>query len=378
MPSAVITGAGIGGLAAALALHRGGWRVTVIEERTDTSGGAGIVLAPNGLRALAALGIAPEDLGGAVIYPLGLRRPDGRWLQRLPAGAEPTRCLPRARLVDLLRSRLPLNTVRDGVAAIAASSTATGATLHTSGGDMAADLVVAADGVRSAIRRQHWPAAAQTYAGYVAWRGESCGLLPADLEPTGLEPFETWGRGVRVGVVPMTAESLYVYVTAPVASPDDIPNQPPLERFADWHSPMPTLLAQTRLTPAPVWALRRPPRSWHRGRIVLLGDAAHAMEPNLGQGGSAALEDAVTLAVCLAGGSTEKSLTAYTAARRPRTAKLLATSRTLGRLSLWSAPPVVAVRDALIAATPAIVTRRQFATVSGWQPSLPPRTEEPA
>ena len=268
MRNAVISGAGIGGLAAAVALRRAGWNVTVIEERTDTTGGAGIVLAPNGLRALAALGIASDDVGGAVISPIGLRRPDGRWLQR-PTMAGESRCLSRARLVEVLRAQLPTGTVSYGVAATGTRRTPNGVALRTDAGDLDTDLVVAADGVRSAIRRQHWPDAAQSYAGYVAWRGEFVGTLPGEHLPgkylPGEDvqdlPFETWGRGVRVGVVPMSTGSLYVYVTAPVASPDDVPISPPQQLFLDWHAPVAELLAQTKLVPAPVWALRRPPRA---------------------------------------------------------------------------------------------------------------------
>ncbi|WP_370514104.1 FAD-dependent monooxygenase [Cellulomonas sp. JZ18] len=143
-------------------------------------------------------------------------------------------------------------------------------------------------------------------------------------------------------------------------------------RFGHWHAPIPALLdavdPETVLR-HDVHALSAVPAALHRGTTVLVGDAAHALEPNLGQGAGLALEDAVVLAHVLAGGApVEPALARYTASRRPRAARLHATSGRLGRLTQHTGPVAARVRDAAVRLTPAALALRGTDATMGWRP----------
>ncbi|PVC94070.1 FAD-dependent monooxygenase [Streptomyces sp. CS014] len=379
---AVVAGGGIGGLTAAVALSRRGWRVTVCERASALTGiGAGIVLAPNALRALESIGLGPavsagEPLAGA----LGLRTPDGAWLSRTGATASrygvPARAVHRGFLIDALAAALPPGALRLGVSVGGVDEAAEGAVVvRTSAGELRADAVVAADGLRSALRGQLFPRhPGPRYAGETGWRAVLSGAgLPA------LPSAETWGRGERFGIVPLVDGRVYVYATA-VAGPGTRPADHRAElvrRFGAWHDPIPALLERLdRREPGPVTVLHHdfhelaePLPRFHSGRVALLGDAAHAMTPNLGQGGCQAIEDAVVLAYLLAGGTgVPAALAAYTEARLGRTTRISRRSRRMGDLARLSHPLAVSVRNFAVRATPSAVTTRGLDTLLGWQP----------
>lgn len=173
---AVVAGAGIGGLAAAVALHRRGVDVVVLERAERlVAGGAALSLWPNALRGLDRLGVGPAVRRHAALAGnSGIRRPDGRWLARTKLGAAVEarfgdRSLHRATLAELLVEQLPPDAVRYGTTVIDVDASV--AVLHTSDGDLSADLVVAADGIRSTLRTSLFRAAdGPRYAGYTAWR----------------------------------------------------------------------------------------------------------------------------------------------------------------------------------------------------------------
>ncbi|EYR62680.1 hypothetical protein N866_06265, partial [Actinotalea ferrariae CF5-4] len=142
-----------------------------------------------------------------------------------------------------------------------------------------------------------------------------------------------------------------------------------------WHAPIPALL--DALDPDAVLrhdvhALRHVPAPLHRGTAVLLGDAAHAMEPNLGQGACLALEDAVVLTHLLADDvPVEQALARYSAARRPRAVTLSRLSARLGRVTQGGGRVRAAVRDAAVRLTPAPVVLRGSDRAAGWRPPPP-------
>ncbi|WP_406388323.1 FAD-dependent oxidoreductase [Streptomyces sp. NBC_00211] len=390
-PHAVVAGAGIGGLTAAVALHRRGWRVTVCERSPQPSAtGAGIVLAPNALRAFDAIGFdAGRAAGRAVPAAMGLRRPDGRWLNRADASAltarygRPPLAVYRPALAEGLAAALPDTAIHYGARVTGVDhepGSPDAPVVRTSAGDLRADVVLAADGIHSGLRRAYFPDhPGLHYSGATAWRA----VLPAD-GPTGQPPAtaETWGRGERFGVVPLADGRVYLYATAVVPEghrPADVRAEL-LRRFASWHDPIPALLE--RIGPATVlqhdlYDVAAPLPRLHHGRIAWLGDAAHAMTPNLGQGGCQAVEDAVVLAHLLdAGADVPAALAAYDAARRSRTDAIRVRSRRAGRIAALSRPLAVAVRDLAVRAAPATATRRALDDLfDGF--TLPERTPRP-
>ncbi|MEU6349429.1 FAD-dependent oxidoreductase [Streptomyces sp. NPDC047072] len=399
---AVVVGAGIGGLTAAVALHRRGWRVTVCERAPEPpTTGAGIGLAPNALRALDAIGVdAARAAGSAVPVTMGVRRSDGRWLARAETADMAARygippiAVPRPTFTAALAAYLPPEALLYGTEVTGVEVTgraaagleltglkatgpaatgfeATGRddasvrpTVRTaSGADLSADLVVAADGIRSPLRRAYFPDhPGLHYIGETAWRA----IVDApDLRIPSMS--ETWGRGGRFGVTPLADGRLYLYATAvlPAGTRSADPRAELRRRFGTWHDPIPALLDRVQhLDEAAVlqndlYDLAAPLPRLHHGRIAWLGDAAHAMAPNLGQGGCQAIEDAVILAHLLPHGadgngadSVPAALAAYTAARRDRTNAVRVRARRVGRLGALRNPLATTARNLAVRATP--------------------------
>ncbi|MGW7115134.1 FAD-dependent monooxygenase, partial [Streptomyces xanthophaeus] len=276
----------------------------------------------------------------------------------------PPIAVPRPAFTAALAAALPPEALRYGTTVTGVDDAAGRPTVRTSAGpDLPADLVVAADGIHSPLRRAYFPGhPGLHYIGETAWRA----LVDApDLGAPAMS--ETWGRGERFGVTPLSDGRLYLYATAVVPAgtrPADARTEL-RRRFGAWHDPIPALLDHVaRLDPADVlqndlYDLAAPLPRLHHGRIAWLGDAAHAMAPNLGQGGCQAIEDAVVLAHLLpSGDGTDRTdpvpatLAAYTAARRERTDAVRVRARRVGRLGALRSPLAVAARDLAVRAVP--------------------------
>jgi 2-polyprenyl-6-methoxyphenol hydroxylase-like FAD-dependent oxidoreductase len=377
---AVVAGGGIGGLAAAVALHRRGIDVIVLERagQPDTAGAA-LSLWPNALRGLDQLGIGDQvrqhaTLGGNS----GIRRPDGRWLARARLGraietrfGDPLVIVHRATLAQLLSGQLPPGTIRYAttVTGVQPGELAAAASVHTIDGDQHADLVVAADGIRSTLRTALFPGTpGPRYAGYTAWR-----MIVDD--PGGTEPAETWGPdGQRFAIVPIADGRCYCYATAdiPAGTAFDDDAAELRRRFASWHTPIGALLAPlTRHDVLRNDIEELPPLpAMHRARVALLGDAAHAMTPDLGQGACQAIEDAVVLAASVSPHdptTVNLALQRYTAARLPRTTAIGHRSRTAG--ALYHRPsPMRWTAARLMNLLPPGAIARSLSPVVDWQP----------
>ncbi|MBL1087300.1 FAD-dependent monooxygenase [Streptomyces actinomycinicus] len=366
---AVVVGAGISGLTAAVALYRHGWEVTVFERAAEQGLGAGIVLAPNALRALGAIGFDVEQAtGSAVPAAMGVRLPNGQWLHKAGMGAmaerygSPPLAVHRAALAQGLAAELPAGALRFGTSVREVLDAADTPFVRTDEGDVQADVVIAADGIHSPLRRQYFPAhCALHYSGETAWRT----VISAEGLPD-LVCSETWGRRERFGIVPLADGRVYVYASAFVPQgtrPADAKAEL-IRRFGRWHAPVPAMLE--RLDPATLlqhdlFDLAGPLPRLHHGKIAWIGDAAHAMTPNLGQGGCQAIEDAVVLAHLLHKSRPDgipEGLAAYSTARWARTDAIRLRSRKAGRVAGLSHPLALAARNLAARATPPFIAFR--------------------
>lgn len=365
---AVIIGGGIAGLCTAIALRQIGIDVRVYERtKAFEPVGAGLSLWTNAIRTLRKLGLADQVIeAGSIFRRSEFRSPSGKVFQSGDLGAlsEPNVCIHRAELHRVLASALPPDTLRLGMKCISVEQDAERVTVHLANGETdQADFVIAADGFRSAIRQQLFPTTRINYDNRISWRGvaETQDGMTPDIA------YQTWGRGQRFGY--MCVDRKHVYWFAVINLPEG--QTPPAgerkdflrQRFLGWHDPIEHMMDRTaadNIVETGIYDID-PLERWSRGRITLLGDAAHAATPDMGQGGCMAIEDAVVLARSL---SQEQDLTSalnrYETERKPRTTWIMNQSRSIGRITQLNNPLLCTFRDFILSVVPDAVTRRQL------------------
>ncbi|MEV8564936.1 FAD-dependent monooxygenase [Streptomyces sp. NPDC051322] len=378
--TAVVVGGGIGGLAAAIGLRLIGWEVTVVERAPVLDdAGAGISLAANGMRALDALGVgeAVRKLSRGQ-YSGGTRTPDGRWLARMDGTAleralgTPMLGIPRATLHRLLRAALPPECLVTGAEVTSLDRSRPALVRVTcDAAVLDADLVVAADGVGSHVRTLLFPDhPGPAYSGSTVLRA----ITSRPIDP-GTDFELTWGPGAEFGHIAFADGRAEWH--AVLNSPAGVRHRDPLaevhRRFHGWHAPIPALLEATApdaVLHHDVNELVTPLPSYTVGRVALLGDAAHAMTPNLGQGACQALEDAVTLAAALnAEPTVESALTRYDTERRPRSQAVARAARQAGRIGQQLTHPLaITLRNTALRLTPPRAAARMILRHANWAP----------
>ena len=361
----VIVGGGIGGLFAAIALIAHGLRVSVYEQaRALGEIGAGVFLTPNSVRQLQRVGLGPsvEKWGARVGSDSRYFRHDGAPIAPVQvtdsAGWNATFGMHRADLVDILAGALPADVVHTGHRCTGFEQDGEVARVSFANGVVAeADLVIAADGIHSELRQNVVPPSRPVFSGSVSYRG----VLAHELIPhwpTG--SWQMWlGTGKHFLTFPVRAGRLINYVGFVPADEESkeswsAPGDPDVLRreFAGWDPRIGSLLQRVQATFR--WALydREPLPIWTRGRLTLLGDAAHPMLPHLGQGANQAIEDGMALATILACADRKTApaaLLAYERLRRERVALVQRGARENG-LRYDSSYADLGVRDAEITA----------------------------
>ena len=351
----LIAGGGIGGLSAAIALHRAGLDFSLFEQSGAFGDiGAGMSLWPNATRVLHAWGVlGPVVALGQPVSRFDLLRSDGRLISTLPVAGVPTPalCIHRADLHRCLRDALPRERLHTDHRLASFDEDGDRVTLRFSDGrEVAGGGLVGADGVNSVVRSRLHGNTAPSYRGYCIWRG----IAPDFNGRVDGQISETWGSGRRFGILPIGRGRVCWYATrnGPPSQPDAPEGRKAevIDLFKDWHRPIPALLQET--DPASILknnARDRPAlRGWGTGRVTLLGDAAHPITPNLGQGACLAIEDAACLAKALAAArDIPGAFRSYETTRRRRTSFVALRSRRIGAIGQWENRWVVAARNLL-------------------------------
>jgi len=346
-----VVGGGIGGLAAAAFLRRAGLDATVYEQAAELGEvGAGLIVAPNAARLVRRLAspLSFDQVGVVLETGWEFRRwADGTVLFAQRLGEECARrygeytwTMHRADLLDVLGRALPAGAVVLGRRCTGVRQDGNGVTLTFAAGDQVrADVVIGADGIHSLLRDHVTTASVPRESGLCAWRS----LVPAAAAPEfARRPVQTLWLGHRHHLVhyPVSAGRLVNIVAFSPIRAGEVESWSAAGRVADfaaefdgWDPRLCQLIAAAQRVGR--WSVldRAPLSAWVRGRVALLGDAAHPMLPFFAQGAGQAIEDAAVLAACLAAGKSDPAaaLERYQRLRLPRASRVQEASR--GRIA---------------------------------------------
>jgi 2-polyprenyl-6-methoxyphenol hydroxylase-like FAD-dependent oxidoreductase len=371
----LIQGAGIGGLTLAIALLQRGYSVKVVE-RSDTLSevGAGIWMAANPMQIFDQLGFADKiTAAGWIVKRLRLLDYRGFDLQVSDIsemakvfGFE-TVALHRSALQQVLFDQLPVDTVLFGTEVQTLHQDTESVSVQLSNGSsIRANIVVGADGINSQIRRHVSLQGTKRYSGSSSYRAIARGarLLPPESDH---EAYEIWAEGCRLGFSKINSNDYYWYMTfdspaGKTLSPDQMKSHAG-SLFKSFFARWTNLLDHT----APGEILKtdisdlKPLHKWSLHRVGLIGDAAHATTPNLGQGGAMAVEDALSLAKAFEeAGLNEMAFELYEQRRREKVNWIVSTSWTIGRICHVKNPLLRGLRNLFLKNTPKDVGKKQL------------------
>lgn len=369
-----IIGAGIGGLAAGIALRKKGFEVQIYERAPSFKPiGTGIAIAANAMAVFADLGIAEAvAAAGNPIDFACMGRPDGSAIAKVDTKklsatlGFTTIAIHRADLHDVLAGAFGHDRIHcdSGLASVEETGARVRATF-TNGQSVDADILVGADGLRSRVRECVFGESPLRSAEQSCWRGivDRDAMNRPDRVIRG-EAWELWGRGARFGYAMVNARQIYWYAVISDAVADFAVEDTAAFRrkFAPmWNETVRDMLTTTpdsTIIAAPLMD-RLPSPAWHTDRVVLLGDAIHPTTPNMGQGACMAIESAWALAHCLSVDPNPRAaFTRYHAMRAARTRTITTQSFRMGRLFQTMSPMKAQLRDFVFSHAPAALQER--------------------
>ncbi|HEY6409092.1 MAG TPA: FAD-dependent monooxygenase [Ktedonobacteraceae bacterium] len=374
----LIIGGGIGGLAAAIALRQAGIEATVYESSIALREiGAGLTLWRNAVKAIEKLGLS--NALATIGMPMtegGVRSWRGDVLSETfvdrhdPSDVQAT-VVHRAELLAMLSAAVDEGVVQLQTKCVGFKQDNAGVWAQFANGSEAfGDALIGADGIHSVIRSALLGKEKPRYSGYTGWRA----VAHFEHEHFPALTTESWGKGRRFGLAPISHERVFWYATLNIAEKTaDEPigrKERLLALFGDWHAPIKAVIEATE-EPAILHNDiydRKPVQHWSTGRVTPLGDAAHPMTPNLGQGACQAIEDAVVLAQCLKQNSSiVAALQTYEKRRVSRANAIVRLSWRIGQIGQLENPAVCSLRDIMMKNLPTSIQLKQFERIVGYE-----------
>lgn len=365
-----ILGAGIAGLSTAVALKNAGIETMVFEAAPEIKAvGAGLGLGANAIRALKVLELDKEVMNAGRFLPsFTIYNENGKIITKTDSVSVSKKygldnfTIHRADLHAILLSKISPECIQSNKRLQRIEQNDHSIMLHFKDGTTyETNYLIAAEGIHSAVRNHLLPQSKPRYAGYTCWR--------AVIDNTNLhlnECSETWGTKGRFGIVPLTENKIYWFacINAPANDPvmKNFTTGDLFRRFAGYHHPIPAIIKETKNENL-IWSDIndiKPINRYAFNNILLIGDAAHATTPNLGQGACQALEDAVILAGEIKSSSIETAFMQFEQKRLKRTHWIVNTSRSIGKIAQMENKLLISIRNLLLRVTPRSFNDNQF------------------
>ncbi|MEO0330144.1 MAG: FAD-dependent monooxygenase [Bacteroidota bacterium] len=366
-----IIGAGIGGLTTAIALQKKGIRAKILEQANEIKPvGAGIILANNAMQVYDHLGLRKEiEDGGNLVSSMNITDAS---LSRISSidltyfekkhGVKNV-AIHRGELQKILVQQLDKSKVELGKELIKVEKLDSAYQLKFSDGSSTTSAVLlGADGLNSKVREYLFSETKIRSAYQMCWRGVTNFTLPKNYRN---ELNEAWGKGDRVGFVQISPEKVYWYALKTFRQDQDEYSVDDLAMlFQNYH-----LIVKEIIQNTPVGAIHtatisdlQPIKRWYQDNVCLIGDAAHATTPNMGQGACQAIEDAYVLSECLAKYGLDhpaRAFSEYQRLRMPKAHQVVNTSWTLGKVAHWKNSLAIQLRNQLMKMAPPSTNRKQ-------------------
>lgn len=358
-----IIGGGIAGLTFARCLSNSDYDIHIFEKKPVFGEiGAAISVFPNALCVMDEIGLLNSVLGTSGKFEnVYLKKDSGSILSKSsPSSDYPVICIHRADLHKILLTDIKASLhINSGVKNFKNLDDGTVEVVFENGNSSVFDAVIGADGLHSVTRKHVINDQKPIFRGYNIWRG----VVKTNFDIG--YASETYGKGQRVGIVPIKNGVYGWWATCNEEFlQDDSPEgtKPKLKRlFGDWHYPIPELIENTEVILKNSLSDRLPQKGWAKGNIILIGDAAHPTTPNLGQGGCMAIEGAYLLAKCISKyGLSSKAYSIYEKHQFPRSKEIVNESLKLGKIGQTANPALIALRNFFFKITPSSVAMRMI------------------